>query len=328
MMIADNRKRTDLQPRQTIPSIWEERAACPCCLSKRLKIVHLPDGPDYLSCAGCEMAFEVENQGNTIRLKNIPEPLHFAEQSLRYNWVHPMVLRQLLEKKAGKVQEETTPPVAPALSDRDVWKRMLALYRLGNQPKMIEYMLIQAGATREQVTAAAHELKQEMENETRQKNRKLWITMVITTLLITSLVAGSWVYARDRINAQLTTGQANPTAKQMPNMPLATLNSLPDAVKPEFLKGPAPRIERTGPPPTGCPRRPDQAAQLFGGDAQAWQPSSQPGSWQMISTGKPEIIHIPQNMYSGFINNKTFVFTSADGPATIYNVNFLVISCQ
>ncbi|MEI7849885.1 MAG: hypothetical protein WCK35_29095, partial [Chloroflexota bacterium] len=74
--------------------------------------------------------------------------------------------------------------------------------------------------------------------------------------------------------------------------------------------------------------RSQDATNLFGGVSGAWQRSSQPGSWQMITTGRPATIRIPKGMYAGFIDNKTFVFTSADGPATIHNVNFVVISCQ
>ena len=48
----------------------------------------------------------------------------------------------------------------------------------------------------------------------------------------------------------------------------------------------------------------------------------------MITADTPATISIPQDMYAGFINNKTFVFTAADGPATIHNVNFVVISCE
>jgi hypothetical protein len=70
------------------------------------------------------------------------------------------------------------------------------------------------------------------------------------------------------------------------------------------------------------------AAALFGGDSTAWQRGSQVDSWQMITTGSPSTIRIPTGMFAGFIDNSTFVFTSADGPSTIHNVNFVVIMCN
>ena len=328
MVIDNNRQRTDLVPRRDIPESWAARGHCPLCANLSLKVVHLADAPDYLLCSQCELSFEVEMNCGILRLKNIPEQLGFVESELRHNWVQPSVLRKLLENRASIMQQKAGTLTTETLSDEEVWTRMLGLYRLGNKPRMIEFMLIQGGASREQVEVAALKLKSWSEQDERRQGRKLWTVGGVTILLILALFAAGWVFTSSRINAQLDQGRGLSQSARQPNQPLQMLNNLPDALKPEFLKAPAPYVEKNGPLPARCPVRAQEAADLFGGDAAAWQPGSQPDSWQMITTGKPAVIRIPQRMYAGFIDNKTFVFTAADGPATIYNVNFMVISCQ
>ena len=328
MVVDDNRKRTDLFPRKDIPDAWAARGRCPLCASATLKVVHLPEYPDYLLCPPCELAFEVEMTAGIIRLKNIPEQLGFVEDELRHNWVQPAVLRKLLENRRSIMDQKSRAAPKQTLSDDEVWQRMLALYRLGNKPKMIEFTLIQAGAAREQTEAAALRLKSWSEQEEKRQGQKLWLVGGVTALLIVALVAGGWIFTNYQINNQLAQGRANSKALSQPNMPLQVLNSLPDGIKPEFLKAPPARVESVGPAATRCPLNSADAYKLFGGDIKGWQRGTTPDSWQMITTGKPSTIHVPKGMYAGFIDNTTFVFTSANGPATIYNVNFVAISCE
>ncbi|MCX6078738.1 MAG: hypothetical protein NTW32_04315 [Chloroflexi bacterium] len=328
MVVDDNRKRTDLQPRQELRDDWATKAQCPLCTTLTLKVIHLQNGPDYFLCSHCELSFEVEQSTGIIRIKNIPEQLMFIEDELKHNWVKPSVLRKLLENRSSIMQQKARSTAAMALSDEEVWKRMLALYRLGNTPKMIELMMIQAGATQEQAETASQKLKTIAKQESKQQNLKLWITSGVTIVLILTLFASSWMYFNNQINTQLDQGRTRSATANQPNTPLQILNNLPEPLKPGFLKAPAPYVERTGPKPAHCPRYSQQAASLFGGNPENWNPGSQPGSWQMITADTPATISIPQDMYAGFINNKTFVFTAADGPATIHNVNFVVISCE
>jgi hypothetical protein len=328
MVIDDNRKRTDLLPRQDIPDAWATKGRCPLCTNFSLKVVHLKGNPDYLLCSPCEFSFEVEMNTGIIRLKNIPEKLGFVEDELRHNWVHPSVFPRLLEERSAIIQKKATAVPKQELTDEIVWERMLGLYRLGNQPKMIEFTLLQSGATQGQIETASLRLKQWAEQDQKQQGQKLWVVAGVTAILIICLVAGGWLFTTNQINSQLAQGRANPATDNQPNLPLQVLNNLPDGIKPEFLKSPPARVERVGPDPTRCPTNATVASQLFGGDSAGWQPGGQPDTWQMITTGKPATIRIPRGMYAGYIDNTTFVFTSADGPATIYNVNFVAISCQ
>ncbi len=330
MVVDDNRKRTDLQPRKELPDAWADKLRCPLCAlpAIHLKVIHLPDSPDYLICPGCELSFEVEQHNGTIRLKNIPEQLSFAEIDLKHNWIQPTILRKLLDNRVNLMQEKSRSIAAQALTDDEVWNRMLGLYKLGNKPKMIEFMLVQAGATQEQAETAEQRLKQLAKQDEKNASRKMWLLGGLTILLIATLFMGTWFFTNQLINTQLSQGLGKSAHTSQPNQPLEILNKLPDAVKPDFLKGPPAYVEKIGPKTAGCPLRSQDATNLFGGVSGAWQRSSQPGSWQMITTGRPATIRIPKGMYAGFIDNKTFVFTSADGPATIHNVNFVVISCQ
>jgi hypothetical protein len=205
---------------------------------------------------------------------------------------------------------------------------MLGLYRLGNKPGMIEFMLIQAGATREQAANGRARLGEWAEQDARSQSLKLLWVGAAALVLVALLLAGGWFLTSSRITAQLNQAPANFTLAKQPVLPVEMLKMIPDGLKPEFLKSPPAMVEKTGPARTGCPMQSQGAAALFGGDPKAWQRGSQVDSWQMITTGSPSTIRIPMGMFAGFIDNSTFVFTSADGPSTIHNVNFVVIMCN
>jgi hypothetical protein len=327
MVVEENKKAPELSPLKNIPDAWAEKGQCPACGAKPLKVVHFPDIPDYFSCTKCDMSFEVEANCKAIRVKNFPEKLEFVEEKLRFRWVELATLRHYLDNRQALILERigVAAPVA-TLSDDEVWNRMFSLYRLGNKPKMIQFMLIQAGATQEQAEAGLVKLQRWSEQEANRQNRKLGLAGGIATFIILALIAGV-VFTYNSINSQLGKKAANPSVTNQPLVPLQVLNMLPNGIKPGFLKSPPVRVENTGPAKARCPGNSQDAASLFGGQADLWKQGSQPDSWQMMNPGNPVTIRIPQGMYAGFIDNKTFVFSSANGPATIYNVNFIVISC-
>jgi len=47
-----------------------------------------------------------------------------------------------------------------------------------------------------------------------------------------------------------------------------------------------------------------------------------------VHTGVPSTIRIPAGMVGGYIDNTTFMFLSANGPATLKNINFIAIVCE
>jgi hypothetical protein len=325
MIVEDNRKTGDFLPRKDIPDAWA-KGRCPTCGTAPLKVIHLPDSPDYLLCAHCEMSFEVETNGGAIRLKNIPEQLGFVEEELHYRWVQPATLRKFLDNRAAIMQQKEKASQKSLLDD-DVWNRTLSLYRLGNTPKMIQFTLMQAGATREQAEAASARLKQWIEQDSKRQGRKFLVVGGVAFSVILVMIAGL-ALTIGSINSQLSE-VANPVTTKEPILPLQVLNLLPQAVKPGFLKSEPARVEAIGPAKSRCPTFATDAARLFGGEQGAWRTGGQVAdSWQMMNAGAPATIRIPQGMYAGYIDNKTFMLISVNGPATIYNVNFVAIMCN
>src|SRR5689334_3171190 len=195
-------------PRKEIPDAWAGSGRCPACGAAPLKVVHLPSPADYLICPACELSFEVELNGGNIRIKNVPDQLGFAEGELRYRWVKPSILRELLNNRRALIEKKTSNVATYTLSDEEVWNRMLSLYHLGNKPKMIELILIQAGATHEQADAAFVRLKQRSEEDARKQTRKFWLVGGIAAVLAVVLLGG-WAFTMSRITAQLEQGVAN-----------------------------------------------------------------------------------------------------------------------
>lgn len=327
MVVAENDKTSGISPRNEIPDSWAKTGRCPACAALPLQVVHLPDSPDYLLCPKCELSFEVASNVGRIRVKNVPDGLGFAETELRFRWVEPGLLRTLLENRSSMMQQKMTLEPPKTMPDDEVWARMMSLYRLGNKPKEIEFILMRAGATHEQAEAAFARLKQRARQDASQQSRNYALVGGIASVLVVLLLAG-WFVTMGRIGAQLEEGMADAKATSKPVLPLQALDALPDAVKPEFLKSGPAQVSYSGPASSRCPVNSQDAAKLFGGKSNIWQRAKQAGAWQMIDTGSPSTIRIPAGMYAGYIDNKSFMFSSVDGPATIYNVNFIVIMCE
>ncbi len=317
-----------VQARNQIPDSWGSAGHCPACEAVSLQVIHLPDSPDYLICGKCEFSFEVSANGSQIRVKNLAENLEFAEERLRFRWVTPGAIRKLLENRSALIQQKTVPENKKTLSDDDVWERALSFHRLGNKPKKIAYILIQAGATHEQAEAALKRLQEWIEQDTKRQSQKLlWVGGIASLLIILGFAV--WFVALGRISDRLDAGIASPAQDSQPVIPLKSVAEvLPDAVKPEFLKSDPIKVINSGPANSRCPSSAQQAEALFGGQEGAWQKASQPGAWQMMHTGEPATVRVPAGMVAGYIDNTTFMFLSANGPATIQNVNFIVIACE
>jgi len=335
MVVEDNQSKTpERLPLKQIPDAWATSGRCPACGAAPLQLVHLASPADYLLCPRCELSFEVEQNAGNIRVKNIPDGLGFAEEQLRFHWIKPTLLRELLDSRRAPVEQKAAGALSalPALSDEEVWNRMLSLYHLGNKPKMVELILMQAGATHEQAQAAFVRLKKVSEQETRGQIRKFWLFGGVVALLAI-LSIGGWALMMNRINAQLQQGLSNPSTGNRSSSPLQLLNDLPDAIKPAFMKSAPLQVDQGSFPPRGtkladCPTSTVDAAALFGGAASAWSKPNQPNAWQMVETGAPITIQLPAGMVAGLIDNKSYGFLSVTGPATIYNVNFVAIVCN
>lgn len=330
MIKQDDSKNSSSTPRWEIPDAWAKNGRCLACGVAPLQVVHLPDYPDYLLCARCDLSFEVEKAGGKIRIKNCPERLERYESELRNSWVDLTVLKWYIEKTPEPVHNGLKDSAPAPLTNEEVWSRTLSLYRLGNKPKLIELTLIQAGATRAQAEEASARLKVRSAGDANKQGRKFWLFGGLASLAAITIL-GAWFYTNSRINAQLQQGMKNPSVQSSePILLFKAAEKLPDWIKPGFLKSPDTHVQYGGGglSASGCPSSTEAAGRIFGGDPSAWTYDAKTYSWQMMNTGASAAIRIPTGMHAGYLNNQSFNFTSVVGPATIQNVNFVAIICE
>jgi hypothetical protein len=332
MGIQENKLSSTPLPKWEIPDGWSKSGHCPACGAANLKVTHLPDHADYLSCAQCEIAFEVECGGKYVRLKYIPDALEFMDAILHNRWVEASRLSSIINEKRAPVQEKKILSPPSALSEEDVWSRALSMYRLGNKPKMIQLILVQSGQTQDLADAILARLKKVAEQDAQRQNQKFW-TLAGISFLVIFFMAGSWLYMSGNLPVLLGLVTVTPVPTPAANQPSAIgrlLNLIPKDTKSDLMNLPDTKVEENkGPARAECPTTPTLAAELFGGDPSAWKrDDSQLPSWQMISTGDSVTVSVPDGMTAGYVDNKSFNLMSVQGPATIYNTNFLVITCD
>jgi len=331
MGIQENTPLLDPSPKQEIPDSWAKNGRCPACGATNLKVTHLPEIADYLTCTQCEIAFEVEKGGRYVRLKYIPDALEFADAALHNQWVEASRLSAIISEKRAPVHERKNPePPLPTFSEDDVWSRTLRMYRMGNKPKMIQLMLLQSGMTQEQADVIFAKLKKVSEQDAQRQNQKFW-TMAGVSIFLVMLVACSWVYLSGNLPVLLGITTVTPAPSQA-DQPLAIgmlFDLIPNNAKPDLMNQPDTKVDLHGPGKAACPATPATAGKLFGGDSSIWRRDmEQYPSWQMISAGNPVNVKVPDGMTAGYVDNKSLQLLSVHGPATIYNVNFLVITCD
>ena len=334
MQNQENKPSTPM-PRRDIPESWVKNGRCPACGAANLKLTHLPDVPDYMSCAKCEISFEVENGGRYVRLKHVPDELEFVDEILHNRWVEASKLAGIIAKRRPPVQEKTVTEqsqlhkVSPT---DDIWNRALRMYQLGNNPKTIQLMLTQSGLDQEQVEAIFARLKRVAEEDAQEQNKKFWMVAGISMLFLI-LLTGTWLTASGKVPVLLGAVTVTTAPTQDPNQPTAVLMLLkliPANARPNLANLPETTVEAgKGPGKAACPATPEKAAKLFGGDPALWyRDVNEIPSWQMTNSGLAIAVKVPSGMTAGYLDNKSLKVLSVSGPATIYNVNFLVITCD
>ncbi|CAG1015453.1 hypothetical protein ANAEL_05267 [Anaerolineales bacterium] len=320
-------------PRREIPESWVKNGRCPACGAANLKLTHLSDVPDYLSCSKCGISFEVENGGRYVRLKHVPDELEFVDEILRNRWVESSKLAGIIARHRPVAEEKKAPDQLSAASPTDdAWKRALRMYQLGNNPRTIQTMLIQSGLNQEQVDVILARLKRVAEDETQQQNKKFWIVAGIS-LFVLVLLTGMWLATSGKVPVLFGTVTATPVPTQDPNQPSAVtmlMKLIPAGAQPNLSNLPDPTVETgKGPAKAACPGTPESAARLFGGDPSLWyRDVDEIPSWQMTNSGTAISVKVPAGMTAAYLANRSFKALSIRGPATIYNVNFLVITCD
>lgn len=307
-------QKPEFAPLWDVPDTWA-KAHCPVCGESVLSVVHLPDFPDYFKCANCEVAFDVERGGRLIRLKYIPEELTSLDESLRFAWVEAASVRREVEKRVGLDERKkltNVPPPLQALTDEEVLKRAAGMYRLGNAPRTIEASLRYAGASQEQIQSISVRMKRQAEIDARKQTRKFLTLAGIAGLLV--LFMGGWLirsgyFSAEKVSITPPTFADNLPAPVQKLLPTTTVSQGGSRAKHD------------------CPTTSEEAARLFGGDASVWAPA-QYGTWQMMSVESSAAVFVPARMRAGYITNQSLQFSTVNGPAVIYGVNFVTIMCE
>ena len=310
----------ELTPRRDIPDAWMGNGHCPICGAGGFSVVHLAGYADYFVCKHCELSFEVEQGGKLVRLKHIPDDYDQVYDKLRFRWVELSTVRTLALKDRPTLnpQQPKAEVAAPAptvsLTDDEVMERAIGMYRLGNQPKMIEVILLQAGAKPEQAAKAFARLKV-MEGQAAQKQSAKFVWFVVAAAIVVvgalgGLYFSGWFGERSQ-------AAGAPTAKPPQELLLKEVQKqLPDSA-----------VYQSGPAKSGCPTSAADAARLFGGDVSAWERANA-YTWQLTSTAQMVTLKVPDGMTVAYFKNPSLEFINGYGPLTITNVNFAMITCE
>lgn len=326
---AENSSSTP-KPKWEIPDSWAANGRCPVCGVQRLKVVHLPNYPDYLNCASCELSFDVEDGGRHIHIKYLSEKYESTDKSIYDHWLDVSKVNTVITKIPPPVQNIAfiSKPLQ-SFTDKEAWDRALRMYRLGNEPQAIQSTLKQAGVTQKQLDVISSRLKK-IAAQNVQKQSEKFLTVTGFSILIIILLAGSWLVFSGRLPVLLGLVTPTPTALTDESSALSRLlNLLPENAQPSLMNLPKTTVDlRHGPGPAECPGSAKEAATLFGGSAGLWTSDPQFAAWQMVSAAQAYTILVPNGMVAGYVDNQTFQMTSIHGPATIYNVNFVAIMCE
>ncbi|MBI5296311.1 MAG: hypothetical protein HY869_12620 [Chloroflexi bacterium] len=320
MSAQGNQQEEELTPKRDIPDAWAGNGLCPICGAGGFSVVHLAGYADYFVCKHCELSFEVEQGGKLVRLKHIPDDYDQVYDKLRFRWVELSAVRTLALKDRPSLvpqqpkAEVTAPAPTVSLTDDEVMERAISMYRLGNQPKMIEVILLQAGAKPEQATKAFARLKV-MEGQTAQKQSAKFVWFVAAAMVVVvgalgGLYFSGWFEERRQVAAATT-------AKPPQELLLKEVQKqLPDSA-----------VYQSGPAKSGCPTSAADAARLFGGEVSAWEHTSR-YAWQLTSTAQMVTLKVPDGMTVAYFKNPSLEFVNGYGPLTITNVNFAMITCE
>jgi hypothetical protein len=312
-------------PRDHIPDSWSHRGNCPVCGAlDTLDIQHLSDAPDQFLCQACAAAFEILSKGSNIRIMVLPEALKPAWMDVINRWMSPEEVQRLYQRFSGArqiVSEDLSEIIPePELSNREVMLSALELHHFGNSFEQIKLLLFQSGATQKQAAGALKRLEQHKQGENKRRGWMIISMGLISILCIGVTVGALWFTSR-------------PTSSAGDSTTDSTVDSLLPAFDPakvvtDLVGIPTPQVVKSGPGISHCPRNAAQAAELFGGRASSWSLETAFRAWTMVNTGDPLKIRVPQNMVAGYMKLDSMEMITVQGPATIQNINFIVITCE
>ncbi len=309
-------------PREHIPDAWARKGHCPVCnASKSLDINHLPEAPDQFVCKECGTAFEVQSTGSKIRVMLMPEVLKPAWMEIINRWMAPPDIQRLYKRySSSRLQdlpdEEGVVP-EPEMTNREVMSQAIELQRLGNSYEMIRALLLQVGATPRQADGAVGRLQRSAEKEKKKRSCFMWAMAAVAVLVLA--VIGGVLWFTSRTPAPETLEDSDALFSQFD----------PAEVVTDLVGIPTPQVVyNSGPGDARCPASAAQAAELFGGQEDAWSKERGYDAWVLVNVGPPVTIRVPANMVAGYMKMDSMDMLSVQGPATLHNINFIVVSCE
>lgn len=317
------------QPRDHLPDSWAHRGPCPVCgQAKSLAVLHNHSAPDQFVCERCNAAFELNAGGSQIRLMVLPQALKSVWNQVIHQWIEPAEIRLLYKRcqAAGQASDndKEADQQEPTLTNREVYYKALELQDLGNDDETIASLLFQAGATRRQVVGALRKLKRELQEE-RQKRTRFFLVMAgLSVIVLVLIVGGIWLTTLNQVDDQEIVEETGEEQESL------FLKLLSEQAQPSIEDAAAPQVEGGDVSASGdlsCPTTPAQAAELFGGPETVWTKESSYDAWVMANTGLPVSLYVPAGMVAGYMDLTAMEMISVDGPVTIRNVNFAVITC-
>jgi hypothetical protein len=258
----------------------------------------------------------------------LPQALESAWNQVIHQWIEPAEIRLLYKRCQAEDQGPASDGQAdrqePTLTNRDVYYKALELQDLGNDDETIASLLFQAGATRYQVVGAVRKLKRELEQE-RKKRQRFFLVMAGLSIFALVLIAGGiWLTTQNQFQDEQIVEEPSEEQESL------FLELLSEQAQPSVEDATAPQVEGGDASLSGsssCPTTPAQAAELFGGSENVWTKESSYDAWVMANTGLPVSLYVPARMVAGYMDLTSMKMISVDGPVTIRNVNFAVITC-
>ncbi|HNB52836.1 MAG TPA: hypothetical protein PK530_12885 [Anaerolineales bacterium] len=220
------------------------------------------------------------------------------------------------------------PPSSPQptpLTDEEVRRRIKGLIKLGNAPKVAELILLQAGATPEQVKTALQEHQQEKQAEVKEQGFLGWV-IVLASIVVILIVLYLW----------LNWPGGNRQAPAPTSAPLDT-EALISGLLQRFLDTqnvpplddiPEPFIEfdENG-KNASCPKNESKAAALFGASG-TWTFQDDANGWVFYNDTLVTLT-IPKNMAGSIAygSARSPKFMPVIGPAKVSNVYMAFVLC-
>jgi hypothetical protein len=341
-----------LLPRDQIPQSWLERSRCPYCSSAPMVIEHIEGNPDQFACPNCKLTFQVAQNSSNVFV--IRDPLG-VKTGYTGQWVEMKTLIQdshsgnTSQESMPKESRQTTPNTTatkpgntvnpsieeptPAVSRDPIYEKYSAevienaadLYAMGNSKQQIKETLSRYSKL------ADEDITRKKTAESRRAFKiPRWALGFVIVPFVCLLAYALIVFIQYRASSTFAPGAApkQVTVFEYANLPKAIRDLIPEEVQSvQMPSALVTQLKVTGGEVKACPADGETAAELFGGEALAWQFNTAQQAWMMQSVYAQTII-VPEGYLSVIPNmNKGLSIQLVPGPARVMNAYLLLVRC-